>query len=118
MKRILIIDDDHASRDIALKVLTKEGYSVLSVSGGREGLEMVQKHKFDLIICDLMMPEIDGFEVIETIRKSMQTPILAYSALQEMKYIDRAKALGATHYVTKPVSVSTLVSEVRKIIDA
>ena len=80
MKKILIVDDEKPISDIIKFNMTKEGYEVVTAFNGREAIELFEAEKPDIIILDLMLPEIDGLEVAKTIRKTSSVPIIMLSA--------------------------------------
>ena len=79
MKKILVVDDERPISDIIKFNLTKEGYEVVTAFDGREALEQFEAEKPDLVILDLMLPELDGLEVAKEIRKTSHTPIIMLS---------------------------------------
>lgn len=113
MSRILIIEDEYSIAELEKDYLEMDGFEVEIASSGDEGLEKALNKEFDLVILDLMLPNIDGFEVCEEIRKSKQIPILMVSAKKED--FDKIKGLGAgaNDYITKPYSPSELVARVK-----
>lgn len=110
---ILIVEDEPALRDTLSYNLKKDGFSVDAVGDGRSALETARRLKPDLIILDLMLPEIDGFEVCRILRKEMTTPILMLTARDDV--IDRVVGLevGADDYLTKPFSMRELMARVK-----
>jgi len=110
---ILVVEDEPALRDTLSYNLKKEGLTVESVGDGRAALESARKLKPDLIILDIMLPELDGFEVARILRKEMSTPILMLTARDDE--IDRVVGLemGADDYLTKPFSMRELMARVK-----
>lgn len=110
---ILIVEDEPALRDTLSYNLKKDGFSIDAVGDGRSALETARRLKPDLIILDLMLPEIDGFEVCRILRKEMTTPILMLTARDDV--IDRVVGLevGADDYLTKPFSMRELMARVK-----
>jgi DNA-binding response OmpR family regulator len=110
---ILIVEDEPALRDTLSYNLKKDGFSVEAVGDGRSALESARRLKPDLIVLDLMLPEIDGFEVCRILRREMITPILMLTARDDE--IDRVVGLevGADDYLTKPFSMRELVARVK-----
>ena len=80
MKKILVVDDEKPISDIIKFNMTKEGYEVLTAFDGKEALEMFEAEQPDILILDLMLPEVDGLEVARTIRKTSNVPIIVLSA--------------------------------------
>ena len=112
MPRILIIEDEKNISEIVAKYLEKEGYTTLIANDGIEGLALFRDSHPDLVISDVMMPTIDGFEVLREIRLISDVPVIMLTAKQEE--VDRLKGFenGADDYVTKPFSPKELVRRV------
>lgn len=110
---ILVVEDEPALRDTLSYNLKKDGFTVEAVGDGRSALESARRLKPDLIVLDLMLPEIDGFEVCRILRKEMITPILMLTARDDE--IDRVVGLevGADDYLTKPFSMRELLARVK-----
>jgi DNA-binding response OmpR family regulator len=110
---ILVVEDEPALRDTLTYNLKKDGFTVEAVGDGRLALEAARRLKPDLIVLDLMIPEIDGFEVCRILRKEMPTPILMLTARDDE--IDRVVGLevGADDYLTKPFSMRELIARVK-----
>ena len=110
---ILIVEDEPALRDTLIYNLKKDGFSAEAVGDGRAALEASRRLKPDLIILDIMLPEMDGFEVARILRKEMTTPILMLTARDDE--IDRVVGLevGADDYLTKPFSMRELMARVK-----
>jgi len=118
-KKILVIKDDPISLRLIEYTLHKEGYQVLRAKNGLEGISKAQSEEPDLIILDIMLPDIDGFEVCHRLRANSQTaqlPILVLSA--KAQEIDKAIGLkaGADDYITKPAAPSEIVSRVETLL--
>ena len=110
---ILIVEDEPALQDTLAYNLKKEGYTIESVGDGRAALESARRLKPDLIVLDIMLPEMDGFEVARILRKEMTSAILMLTARDDE--IDRVVGLevGADDYLTKPFSMRELVARVK-----
>lgn len=110
---ILVVEDEPALQETLAYNLKKEGYTVEAVGDGQVALESARRLKPDLIVLDLMLPGIDGFEVCRILRKEMTTPILMLTARDDE--IDRVVGLevGADDYLTKPFSMRELVARVK-----
>ena len=116
MKKILIVDDEKPISDIIKFNMTKEGYEVVTAFNGREALEQFEVAQPDIIILDLMLPEIDGLEVAKTIRKTSSVPIIMLSAKDSEFDKVIGLELGADDYVTKPFSNRELQARVKAIL--
>ncbi|PKO12171.1 MAG: DNA-binding response regulator [Chloroflexi bacterium HGW-Chloroflexi-10] len=113
---ILVVDDEPAVSDLLVYNLRKAGFEPVTALNGREALLLVQQIPFDLILLDLMLPEVDGLEVCREIRKSSAVPIIMITARGEE--IDRVVGLelGADDYVCKPFSVRELLARVKAVL--
>lgn len=105
-KKILVVEDDGAMREIVAHKLSLKGFQVVQAVDGREAIETFAKEKPDLVLLDLMLPEIDGFTVLETIRKNEDeklagTPVIILSNVWNDKDILRVKQLGISDYMVK-----------------
>jgi two-component system response regulator VicR len=120
-RRILIVDDEKNIVDILKFNLNKESFETLEAYDGRQAIEIAQREKPDLIILDIMLPEIDGFSVCRILRQTMQTPILMLTAREEEVDKVLGLELGADDYITKPFSPRELMARVkanlRRVID-
>ena len=113
MSRILIVEDEVAIADLEKDYLELSGFEVEIENDGKSGLERALNEDFDLFILDLMLREVDGFEICKQIRKKKNTPILMVSAKKDDIDKIRGLGLGADDYVTKPFSPSELVARVK-----
>ena len=116
MKKILIVDDEKPISDIIKFNMTKEGYDVVTAFNGREAIELFEAEKPDIIILDLMLPEVDGLEVAKTIRKTSSVPIIMLSAKDSEFDKVIGLELGADDYVTKPFSNRELQARVKALL--
>lgn len=115
--KILVVDDDEKITSLLRRSLTFEGYDVLTAQDGRAGLQTMLETEPDLVVLDVMMPNLDGWEVCERIRKSgSKVPILMLTAKDEVK--DRVKGLdlGADDYLVKPFALEELLARVRALL--
>jgi two-component system OmpR family response regulator len=112
LKRILIIEDDKSISELQKDYLEMSGYEVVCAFDGKRGFDYINNDKFDLIILDLMLPQIDGFDILREISKTSQIPILIVSAKSDETYKIKGLNLGANDYITKPFSMGELVARV------
>ena len=114
--KILIVEDDRNLLDTLKYNLRKEGYDVVTAADGAEALDICRKEKPDLIILDIMLPKVSGFEVCRILRKEMTVPILMLTAKTEE--VDKIVGLeiGADDYMTKPFSMRELLARVRAML--
>ncbi|MCI8566484.1 MAG: response regulator transcription factor [Lachnospiraceae bacterium] len=113
MSKILIIEDEESIAELEKDYLELSGFSVEIENNGDGGLTRALEEKFDLLILDLMLPGVDGFEICKRVRKVKNTPILMVSAKKEDIDKIRGLGLGADDYITKPFSPSELVARVK-----
>jgi len=116
MNRILLIDDDIGLSDLLSQLLELEGFALSQAYDGEQGLMMAQQQDFDLILLDVMLPKLNGFEVLRALRQRKQTPVLMLTARGDE--IDRVVGLeiGADDYLPKPFNDRELVSRIRAIL--
>lgn len=112
--RILIVDDNRSVVRLAERALQKEGYDVITAFDGLEGLRKAQEEKPGLIILDIVMPELDGFQVLGLVRQHTRTPVIMLTAECDMDSVKNTLALGADDYVLKPFSTRDLLARVRE----
>ena len=113
MSRILIIEDEEAIADLEKDYLELSGFEVEIENRGDTGLVRAMKEEFDLILLDLMLPGVDGFEICRKVRAEKNTPIIMVSAKKDDIDKIRGLGLGADDYMTKPFSPSELVARVK-----
>ena len=115
-KTILIVEDDKPLLDVLKYQLGKEGYNVVTALDGSQGLEVARSSRPDVILLDIMLPKMDGFEVCRVLRKEMTVPILMLTAKDSE--IDKIVGLeiGADDYLTKPFSMRELVARIRAML--
>jgi two-component system, OmpR family, response regulator len=114
-KHILVVDDEARIREVLQYALRKEGFEVTALSDGREAIDAAERGGIDLIVLDIMLPEVDGLSACRIIRETSRVPILFLSARAEE--IDRVLGLelGGDDYLTKPFSVRELVARVKAV---
>lgn len=118
---VLITDDDSDVRSMIGRMLEREGYTILEASGGQECLRQFDLHNPEIVLLDALMPELNGFQVCEQIRKrpaGTDTPILMVTALNESEAVEHAFRVGATDYLTKPLQWAVLRKRVQRLIQA
>ena len=113
---ILVIDNDPSTAAVFKKLLQSKDYHVLTTNSSKESLDIVQRIMLDLIILDLLMPEMDGWQLCTAIREMTRTPILIISAIESSEIITKTLNLGADDYLVKPVSSYTLLAHVKNLV--
>ncbi len=116
MPSILIVDDEKMITAPLARALTQAGYTVLVAANGRDGLDMARSQKPDVVVLDVLMPEMDGWEVCRTLRQESTVPILMLTALGDE--VDRVLGLelGADDYLSKPFSTRELIARLRALL--
>jgi len=112
-ERVLVVEDDRSVRETATLLLERAGLRVTAVGDGRQALEEVAGHGFDLVLLDLMLPSVDGFEICRSIRRDSQVPIVILTARSDIADIVTGLELGADDYLTKPFQPAELLARVR-----
>lgn len=112
-KKILVVEDEKAISDILVFNLQREGYDTLAAYDGAEGLRCALEEAPDLILLDVMLPEMDGFEVCRRVRAEKDTPIIMLTAREEETDKVMGLELGADDYITKPFSMRELMARVK-----
>lgn len=114
-KSLLVVDDDENNRDILSRRLEKEGYTVATASNGHDAIKMLRFERFDLVLLDVMMPGLDGYEVLLRIKadsNALDTPVIMISAIKEKDSVIKCLNLGASDYLLKPYNMSIVKSRV------
>jgi CheY-like chemotaxis protein len=117
MKKILVIDDNETNIYLMGFILRKNGYEVIEVRTGEEGVGLAIKEKLDLILMDIQLPGIDGLEATRKIRESevdVEIPIIALTSYAMTGDREKALKAGCTGYIEKPINTDTFMSEVEK----
>jgi len=109
---ILVIDDDPALRKLLQRDLEMEGYRVMTARNGEMGLEMIRSLGPELVLLDIMMPGMDGFEVCERARQFTNVPIIMLTVKGQPDDMVRGMSIGATEYVTKPFHLDRLFDRI------
>lgn len=116
MKHILVVDDEDKIRDVVASYLIKDGFQVKEASTGEEAIQKIRQTNFDLIILDLMLPDMAGEKVCQTIRSFSSLPILILSAKASDNHRIRGLSIGADDYLIKPFDPREVVARVRAIL--
>jgi two-component system KDP operon response regulator KdpE len=115
-RKILIVDDEPHIVEVIAMNLEHEGFAVSGASSGCEALEKLARELPDLIVLDVMMPELDGFETLERIREISDLPVIMLSVLEEERDKVKGLELGADEYVIKPYSVRELIARIKALL--
>lgn len=113
---ILIVDDVDSHLYLVQSLLSEEGYNVKIVNDAQKALTIIEEIKFDLILLDLMMPKIDGFQLLDRIKvnkKYKKIPVIILSARSDMKSIERSIKKGAFDYIVKPINIQDVKNKIK-----
>ena len=114
--RVLVVDDDKHAVEILYRLLQKEGFEVLRAQSGREALDVVATNDVDVILLDVMMPEMDGFEVCSKLRAAERTrdiPVILLTAKDDVETRVLGMKLGVSEFLTKPINKRELFARIR-----
>lgn len=114
--KVLVVDDEKDIRELINFYLNKEGFEVLEASNGEEALEIFENEYIDLGIIDVMMPVMDGFELVENLKEFKDVPVIMLTAKGESKDKLRGFSVGADDYVVKPFDPTELMARVRAVL--
>ena len=116
---VLIVEDDEFNRDLLQRRIKQSGFNTACASNGKEALEVLENEKFDLLLLDLMMPGIDGIEVLKRLKadaKHARIPVIMVSALDDSESIATCMRYGATDYITKPFNAVLLRARIESVL--
>ncbi len=117
MKTILVVEDNESNMYLITFILSKYGYNVLQADGGEEGVRIALTEKLDLILMDIQLPDIDGYEATKRIRASKMhrsVPIIAFMSYEMPGAEEKALHFGFTGYLIKPIDLETFLPEIEK----
>lgn len=114
--QILVIDDDIAITELMSMLLKTHGFDVVTTNSGAEGVKLAQDKNPNAILLDLMMPDMDGWQVCKSIRAFSNTPILVLSAINDPRMVASVLDAGADDFLVKPVPSGVLVAHIRKMV--
>ena len=119
-RTILLVEDDCDSREVYSSVLRYAGFSVLEATHGREGIELARVRRPDVIVMDLALPQVDGWQATETLKSDPATaaiPVIAITVHAQDFYRGRAQAAGCDSFLAKPCSPTRLLGEITRVLD-
>ena len=115
--KIFVIDDDAAVTDLLSVLLSTQGFTVWTTNSSTEGLTQIREKTPDLVILDLMMPDMDGWEVCKAVRTFSNVPIIVLSALNDPSMVASVLDAGADDYLTKPTPSRVLVAHINRLVN-
>ena len=112
-KKILLVDDSATTLMMEKMVLRRESFEIVTASNGRDAVDMASRENPDLILLDVIMPEMNGFEACRKIRETVKTPIIMVTTRGEEQNVEAGFESGCTDYITKPINGAELLSKVK-----
>jgi DNA-binding NtrC family response regulator len=117
LRSILVVDDEEALRTVLSSELSSEGYNVETASDGDEAITILGGKQFDLVLLDIKMPRVDGFEVLKFIKKnSPQIKVIMLTAFADLKNAIESKKLGAEDFISKPYDLVDLLTTIERVL--
>jgi len=113
---ILVVDDKSSARQLLFEYLTEQGYHVITAADGQEAIYSARHHQPDLILLDIMMPKMDGYQFLRIYRQEQQTPVIIITAREEETDVILGLDLGADDYIIKPFRMRELVARIQAIL--
>ena len=114
MSRILIIEDNELNLKLMKDILSSQGYEVETAQDGKEGLDKAQDNDYDLILLDIQMPVVSGYDFLQVYDKN--TPVIVVSACAMENEVNKAKELGCADYISKPIQIMEFLNTVKKYV--
>ena len=121
MTTLLVIEDEEPLRANLVRILSAEGYQVITAADGEEGIRRAREGRPDLVICDILMPRVDGYGVLATLRsrpETAATPFVFLTASADKDDLERGLKSGANDYVTKPFKIAELLAAIKRQLPA
>lgn len=112
-QRIMVVDDDREMLKLLTRILELEDFDAVIVDDGDSALTLLDKINPDLVILDIKMPGLDGFQILDLIRERSSVPVIMLTAINEVASLQKALSLGADDYIRKPISTRSLIARIR-----
>ena len=120
MAKIICVEDELDIQEDIVEVLTEQGHQVIAASDGLEGFEAIQRHRPDLVVCDFLMPRMNGGQLFEKLKNEytdfLKLPFVFLSAHADKRHIENGVTMGADDYLTKPVQFERLIETVNELL--
>jgi len=113
--KVLLVDDDPDTRQIVSMMIEKAGHVLITTGSGAAALSLLNREKVDVILLDIMMPEMDGLRVLKTIRTTSDAPILMLTAISDAAIMEQCYLMGANDYIVKPFTREKLVDRIERL---
>lgn len=112
-ERILVVDDEEMVRSLLQRTLEKAGYDIITAANGQEALDKVSQFDVSLVLLDIKMPVLDGFQTLELIRQQYDVPVIMITGIGEVTSVRDSLALGADDYIRKPIKKGELLARIK-----
>ena len=113
--KILLVEDDTDTRQLVTMILEKAGHKIQTTGHGKAALTLLQHERIDIILLDILMPEIDGISVLESIRQASSAPVIMLTALSDARIMEQCFLLGADDYIVKPFTREKLLERIERV---
>lgn len=113
--KVLLVDDDPDTRQVVTMMIEKAGHVLITTGSGSAALSLLNREKVDVILLDIMMPEMDGLSILETIRTTSEAPVLMLTAISNAAIMEQSYLLGANDYIVKPFTREKLIDRVERL---
>ncbi|HAD07687.1 MAG TPA: hypothetical protein DCE76_11080 [Anaerolineaceae bacterium] len=113
--KILLVDDDADTRQLVTMIIEKAGHKIQTAGHGQAALTLLEHETFDIILLDIMMPEVDGLNVLESIRRVSTAPVIMLTALSDAGIMEQSYFMGADDYIVKPFAMSKLLERIDRV---
>ncbi|MCX7976223.1 MAG: response regulator transcription factor [Bellilinea sp.] len=113
--KILLVDDDADTRQLVTMIVEKAGHKIQTAGHGQAALALLEHETFDIILLDIMMPEVDGLNVLESIRRVSTAPVIMLTALSDAGIMEQSYFMGADDYIVKPFAMSKLLERIDRV---
>lgn len=113
--KILLVDDDPDTRQLVTMIIEKAGHKIQTTGHGKAALTLLEHEKVDIILLDIMMPEVDGLNVLENIRMVSEAPVIMLTALSDAHIMEQSYLLGADDYIIKPFAMNKLIDRIDRL---
>ncbi|MEN4011514.1 MAG: response regulator transcription factor [Bellilinea sp.] len=113
--RILLVDDDADTRQLVSMIIEKAGHKIQTTGHGKAALTLLEHERFDIILLDIMMPEVDGLSTLESIRQVSSAPVIMLTALSDAGIMEQSYLMGADDYIVKPFAMAKLIERIDRL---
>ena len=113
--KVLLVEDDPDSRQVVSMMIEKAGHVLITTGSGSTALAMLNREKVDVILLDIMMPEMDGLSILKTIRTTSEAPVIMLTAISDAAIMEQCYLMGANDYIVKPFTREKLIDRIERL---